>query len=128
MSMRSVLLYALIAMSSAAMPAAAQISINIGFAPPSPRYEVIPAPRVGFAWAPGYWHWENQRHIWRNGRWIEARPGSHWVADRWETRDGRHHYKPGKWERVADRGDRDQGGKGKGHGNKGKGWAKGHDR
>jgi hypothetical protein len=129
MSMRNVLLCTLIAVGSAAMPAAAQLTINIGVAPPAPRYEIVPAPRPGYAWAPGYWRWENERHVWRNGRWLEARAGSHWVADRWEPRDGRHYYRPGKWERVADHGDRDHpGNKGKGHGNKGKGWAKGHDK
>ena len=125
MSMRNVLLCAMIALGSAAMPAAAQITINIGVAPPAPHYEMIPAPRSGYVWAPGFWRWENERHVWANGRWIEARPGSYWVADRWEPRDGRHYYKPGRWERVSDRGDRDHGGKGNG---KGKGWAKGHDR
>ena len=126
MSMRNVLLSAMIALGSAAMPAAAQININIGIAPPAPHYELVPAPRSGYVWAPGYWRWENERHVWASGRWLEARPGSRWVADRWEPRDGRHYYKPGSWERVADR---DRGGKGNGKGNgKGKGWAKGHDR
>jgi hypothetical protein len=122
MSVRNVLLCVMIAVGSAAMPAAAQITINIGVAPPAPRYEVVPAPRSGYAWAPGYWRWENERHVWRNGRWLEARSGSHWVADSWEPRDGRHYYKPGKWER-----DHDGDGNGKGH-SKGKGWAKGHDK
>ncbi len=121
MSTRNVLLSAAIALSSLAMPAAAQLNIIIGVAPPAPRYEVVPAPRVGFAWAPGYWSWEGQRHVWATGRWIEARPGSHWVADRWEPRDGRHYYSPGRWENAPG----NSGGKGNG---KGKGWAKGHDR
>lgn len=122
MSMRNVLLCAMIALGSAAMPAAAQININIGIAPPAPRYELIPAPRSGYVWAPGYWNWANERHVWRSGRWIEARPGSYWVADRWEPRDGRHYYNPGRWEQA------DRGGNGKGNGNKGKGWAKGHNK
>jgi len=127
MSMRKLFLCAVIAASSATMPAAAEISINLNFGPPAPRYEVIPAPRPGYAWAPGYWRWENERHVWRTGRWIEARSGSHWVADRWEPKDGRHYYSPGRWETVTAR-DHDGGGNGKGHGNKGKGWAKGHNK
>ena len=123
MSMRKLFLCAVIAASAAAMPAAAELSINLNFGPPAPRYEVVPAPLSGYAWAPGYWQWQNEQHVWRTGRWIEARPGSRWVADRWEPRDGRHYYSPGRWEQVADHGDN-----GKGHGNKGKGWAKGHDR
>ncbi len=75
MFMRNVVLCAVIGLGSAAMPAAAEvsISINLGVAPPAPRYEVVPAPRAGYAWAPGYWHWENERHVWSQGRWIAAR-------------------------------------------------------
>jgi YXWGXW repeat-containing protein len=124
---RKLLFCALIALSSAAMPAAAQININIGVAPPAPRYELVPAARSGYVWAPGFWRWEGQRHVWMDGHWLEARPGSRWVADRWEPRDGRHYYHPGKWERVSDRREREHEGKGNGKGN-GKGWAKGHDR
>jgi hypothetical protein len=125
MSMRNVLLCALIALGSVTAPAVAAVNINIdlGVAPPAPRYEVVPAPRSGYTWAPGYWSWEGQRHNWAPGRWIEARPGSYWVADRWEPRDGRHHFKPGRWEGGSGRGE--PGHKGKGNG---KGWAKGHDR
>jgi hypothetical protein len=123
MSMRNVLLCALIALSSAAFPAVAQININIGIAPPAPQYEVVPAPRSGYVWAPGYWRWEGQRHVWANGRWIEARPGSYWVADQWTSKDERHYYKAGHWKKGSEHGERDHEGKGNG-----KGWAKGHER
>ena len=38
-------------------PAAAQVdlSLNIGVPPPAPIYEAVPAPRVGYVWAPGFW-------------------------------------------------------------------------
>jgi len=129
MVLRNVLLCTLLAVGSAAMPAAAQVTINIGVAPPAPLYEVVPAPRSGYAWAPGYWRWEGQRHVWAKGHWMEARPGSYWVADRWEPRDGRHYYEPGRWEHDSGRGEREHAGKGnhEGKGN-GKGWAKGHER
>lgn len=102
MFMRNVLLCGLIALGSVAMPAVAQVNINIelGVPPPAPRYEVVPPPRSGYAWAPGYWHWENERHVWVEGHWIEARPGHYWVADRWEAKNGRYHYKPGHWEKA----------------------------
>jgi hypothetical protein len=121
---------ALIALSPVAMPAAAQININIdlGVAPPAQRYEAVPAPRSGYVWAPGYWRWEDQRHVWAPGRWMTARPGYYWVADRWQPREGRHHYEAGHWQHVAERGGHheDKGKhEGKGHD---KGWAKGHDR
>lgn len=123
MSIRNVLLCGLIAMGPVAMPTLAQININIdiGVAPPAPRYEVVPAPRSGYSWAPGYWQWEGQRHVWAAGRWIEARPDSYWVADRWEPKNGRHHFKPGRWEHDSKREERDHEGRGKGKG-------KGHDK
>ena len=67
-------------------PASAQVgvSINIG-PPPAPRYEAIPAPRSGYAWAPGYWQVQNNQHVWAPGRWMEQRQGQHWVADRWDS-------------------------------------------
>jgi len=121
MSMRNVLLCASIALSPVAMPAVAQVyvtppsvNIHLPVPPPPPRFEAVPAPRPGYVWAPGYWGWEGQRHVWAPGRHIEARPGHSWVADGWQERDGRHHFAPGRWE---------QGHAGKGNG---KGWAKGH--
>ena len=115
---RNMLLCAMFALGSVALPAAAQISINIGIAPPPLQYEVVPAPRSGYTWAPGYWQWQNERHVWATGRWVAERPGSYWVADRWEPRDGRHYYQPGRWEQEP---------QGRGNG-KGKGYAKGHDK
>ena len=103
MFMRNVLLCAVLALGPVAMPAVAQININIdlGVAPPAPRFEMVPAPRYGYAWAPGFWRWEGRRHVWEQGRWIETRPGSFWVADRWDARDGRHHFEPGHWKQGA---------------------------
>ncbi len=123
---RNILLCALIALGPAALPAAAQINITIdlGVAPPPPRYEAVPPPRSGYAWAPGYWRWEDQRHTWAQGRWIEARSGSYWVADRWEPRDGRHYYAPGHWKQGKHKKVKNEG---RDHDN-GKGRGKGHDR
>ena len=46
-------------------PAAAQgINVMIGTPPPAPVYEVVPAPRHGYVWAPGYYRWEGNRHVW----------------------------------------------------------------
>ena len=101
MSMKNVLLYALIAAGAAAMPAAAQININIGVAPPAPRYEVVPAPRSGYVWAPGYWTWHGDRYIWLRGRPIVQRSGYRWEPDRWENREGRYFRHAGQWERDA---------------------------
>ena len=125
MNMLNAWLFALIALTPVAMRAAAQVNINIdiGAAPPAARYEAVPAPRPGYAWAPGYWRWEGQRHVWTQGRWLQERPGSYWVADRWEGRDGRHYYERGHWKEQARHENAEHGSKGNG-----KGWAKGHDR
>ncbi|AMO99341.1 hypothetical protein CAter10_1575 [Collimonas arenae] len=87
---------ALIAVSAAAfMPsqAMAQIGVNItiGTPPPPPRYEVVPPPRVGYVWAPGYWNWDGRRHVWAGGHWERARSG--YLYDRPEWRQG-----PNGWE------------------------------
>ncbi|MFI5001114.1 MAG: YXWGXW repeat-containing protein [Reyranellales bacterium] len=89
-------------------PAAAQVeySFTVNVPPPTPLFEAVPAPRPGYAWAPGYWRWENNRHVWGPGRWIEAPHGERWVADRWDHRDGARggwHYEPGHFDRGHER-------------------------
>jgi hypothetical protein len=87
-------------------PAAAQVdfSINIATAPPPPRYEVVPAPRPGYVWAPGYWHWDGHRHNWMAGHWETQRVGYRYVQPRWER-----YYEGGRerWRYSAARWDRD---------------------
>ena len=74
-------------------PAAAQVDFNvsIGVPPPAPFYEVVPAPRAGYVWAPGYWRWDGGRHVWAPGHWMAERHGYHWVPDRWA------HVEGGQW-------------------------------
>src|SRR5206468_6316324 len=78
-------------------------NFGIEVAPPPPQVEVVPAPRPGYVWAPGYWAWEGGRHVWVAGRWIPVHRGYYWVPDRWvEYRGprGPHwHFEPGHWER-----------------------------
>ena len=76
----------------------AQVSFNIVFAPPEPLYEEVPAMPPGFVWAPGYWAWHENHHIWVRGRYIVQRPGYRWVPDRWEQRGGFYIRQPGRWE------------------------------
>ena len=85
----------------AVTPAGAQISLNmsIGVPPPAPRYEVVPPPRQGYAWAPGYWRWEHDRHVWSEGHWMEAREGHHWEPDHWVRHENGWSHNPGHWER-----------------------------
>ena len=103
------LLLAALAVSSiglAPLPAASAVDIYLDIAPPAPRYEVLPAPRPGYAWQPGYWDWRDGRHHWRKGYWVKERPGYYWHPSRWEQRGGRWHMERGRWdrERYASRG------------------------
>ena len=88
---------------SLALPLGAQarVDVDINIAPPPPRYEVLPPPRVGFVWAPGYWAWDrpHRRHVWHRGYYLRERRGQHWVPHQWADRNGRWHYDAGHWER-----------------------------
>jgi hypothetical protein len=58
------LLIAALAFSSiglAPLPAAAAVEVYLDVAPPAPRYEVVPAPRRGYVWQPGFWEWRGDR-------------------------------------------------------------------
>ncbi len=78
---------------------AAVVGIDIDVAPPAPRVVVAPAARVGFVWAPGYWHWNGHKHVWRDGYWVHERRGYHWVGATWVSRGPHYHYQRGHWER-----------------------------
>jgi hypothetical protein len=80
-------------------PVIASAQIEITVAPPEPRVEVVPEPRPGYVWAPGYWGWRGGAHVWIGGHWIGERRGYHWVPDRWEQRGDHYHYWKGHWER-----------------------------
>ena len=96
------------------------VHVEIGVPPPVAVVETVPAPRSGYVYAPGYWAWNGDRHVWIRGRAIAERPGYSWVADRWEPVGGRYRFVPGYWAPA-----REGRGHGKGHG---KGWAKGHNK
>ena len=100
--MKSKLLFAALAVSSIGLvpvPAAAEVSVYLDVAPPAPRYEVVPAPRAGYVWQPGFWEWRGDRHYWRRGYWVRERPGYYWHPSRWEHRDGRWILERGRWDR-----------------------------
>ena len=96
------------------LPAAADVSFYVDIAPPAPRYEVVPAPRAGYVWVPGYWDWRGNRHVWAKGHWERERRGYYYHPTRWEHRDGRWQLERGRWDReryVENRhGDRDHDG------------------
>lgn len=94
---KHVLAVALATAVLSASPAFAQVSIIVG-APPPPRVEVIPAPRHGYVWAPGYWNWEHNHHVWAAGHFVPARYGHHWVPDRWSRHNDGWHHDNGHWD------------------------------
>ena len=83
----------------APMLASAGAGIDINIAPPAPRVEVVPAPRVGYVWAPGFWEYREHAHVWVPGRWVGERRDYHWVPDHWDQRGPDWHHERGHWER-----------------------------
>jgi len=100
----------------AAPAAAAPYGVTIDVAPPAPRGEVVPAPRRGYTWVPGYWDWRGHRHVWVRGSWVRERPGYVYAQPQWVERNGRWVLRRGQWDRdrdgVPNRMDRDRDGDG----------------
>jgi len=95
--------FAAAALAAAALPAEARtyVDFQLNVAPPVAPYELVPAPRPGFVWAPGYYDWRYNRYIWVPGHWNRHRPGYYYEPVRWVHRGGRY-YRAGGW-RDADR-------------------------
>jgi hypothetical protein len=75
------------------------VIVDVDVAPPAAQVEEVPAPRAGFAWAPGYWDWRGHNHVWVRGHWIHERVGYHWAPDRWVQTGPHWHHEVGHWER-----------------------------
>lgn len=97
-AIRSLVLSVSLAGAVIAAPAYAQISFNISVAPPAPQHEVVPNLAPGYAWAPGYWGWSGDRHVWVRGRSILQREGYRWTPDRWDQRNNAYYRTAGHWE------------------------------
>ncbi len=81
----------------AAATAAAQVNFSIRVGPPPPMEETVPMLQQGYVWAPGYWAWNHDRHIWVRGRAMLQRTGYRWQPDRWEQRGDSYYRQPGNW-------------------------------
>jgi hypothetical protein len=100
MNTRKLVLAAIAASALAgAAPALADVEVWVNAAPPAPRHEVMPAPRHGFVWEPGYYDYRRGRYVWVPGHWIKEKRGMHWHPSRWVQRDGRWHLERGRWDR-----------------------------
>jgi hypothetical protein len=100
MKMKIAVLCAALGVGASMAPgiSSARAFVDIDVAPPAARVEVVPGPRAGYVWAPGYWNWEGHRHVWVGGRWMHERHGHHWVNENWEQRDGHWHFEKGHWD------------------------------
>ena len=97
-TLRNLTLAIALAAGAFAAPAQAQIYLNISLAPPEPQHEVMPDIPRGYVWAPGYWGWSGERHVWVRGRPILQREGYRWAPDRWDKHDRSYHRVAGHWE------------------------------
>ena len=89
------------ASASTIVAARTDVEVNIGIAPPPVIVEPIPPPRVGYTWAPGYWHWNGHKHVWHKGYYLRERPGYVWAPHHWEQRGDRWYFEGGRWEPRA---------------------------
>lgn len=81
---------------------AATVGVHVRIAPPPPRHEHLPPPRVGYVWVPGYWDWRGHRHVWVGGTWVKARHGHRYTPHRWVERNGGWYMERGRWDRDRD--------------------------
>lgn len=96
---RNLSLSLMVLASAWALPAFAQVYLNIGIAPPAAQYEVIPNIQRGNVWVPGHWAWHNDGYVWIRGRTVVQRAGYVWAPDRWEQRGQYYYRNPGRWQR-----------------------------
>ena len=110
MKLRNALLAGLCMASVAgiALPITASAATTVYFsvAPPPARYEVVPAPRHGYQWAPGYWNAKGKNHVWQKGHWERDRPGHYYAQPTWTQHDKGWQFESGRW----NKGDRDHDG------------------
>jgi hypothetical protein len=98
--MRTKILVAALALGAIGVPIVSEAkTIIVEVAPPPARVEVVPAPRHGYVWAPGYWRWTGHKYVWVGGSWVHERHGWHYAPHTWVEHDGRWHYEEGGWRR-----------------------------
>jgi hypothetical protein len=104
-SLLAVLCAASLGAVSLPMTASADTRIYFDSAPPQPRHEVVPAPRKGYVWVPGYYDLKGKKHVWKAGHWEKSRKGYHYVEPRWTQADNRWELHRGGWNKGDKDGD-----------------------
>jgi hypothetical protein len=97
MPLRNRILVAALAVGAVILPAASDAAVYVDIAPPAPQVEVVPAARVGYVWAPGYYRWNGHHHVWVGGRYIHERHGYRYAPSAWEQRNGHWYFQEGGW-------------------------------
>jgi hypothetical protein len=106
---------AILISTAAFMPAQAMAqgySVIVRTAPPPPRQELVPAPRRGYEWAPGYWNYSGNKHKWTAGHWERVHAGQRYQRPEWQQTSNGWRLNKGGWQRNSPaangpRGDRD---------------------
>jgi hypothetical protein len=94
---RNLVFAALLTASVVSTPAIARSQVYVTIGPPPPIVEVVPPPRHGYVWAPGYWGWNGHKHVWAKGQWKRQYHGRAWVPDQWVQRGDRWYLERGHW-------------------------------
>ena len=81
------------------LPSLADVQVFVDRAPPAVQVEVVPGPRQGYVWSPGYYDWKNDNHVWVQGESIREREGYSYQPNRWVERDGRWNLERSRWEK-----------------------------
>jgi hypothetical protein len=102
MNVKKTVFAVLCASAFGAVSVPARADIVVQFAPPAPRYEVVPPPRHGYVWENGHWEWRGGRYVWTKGHFERERLGYVHVQPRWTEHNGRWHYEARRWDRDHD--------------------------
>ena len=80
------------------LPSLAEV-VFVDRAPPAAQVEIVPGPRQGYVWSPGYYNYENNQHVWVKGESIREREGYSYQPNRWVEHDGRWNLESSRWDR-----------------------------
>jgi hypothetical protein len=79
------------------------VEVYVNVAPPALRYESVPEQRAGYIWAPGYWNYQDNNHVWVAGTSVQAREGYVYQPHRWVEHEGKWNQEQGHWNRSNKR-------------------------